>query len=254
MYAKAGIIAGIGVKNMLLADKMKALGKLPLLHNPGEKFTYGMGVDLLGYLVEVVSGKDLNQFLQERLFRPLGMKDTWFYLPEDKKQRLVPLYTEDRQTHQLRKMDNSIIFNGTELFADYPKFNGTYFSGGGGLSSTTYDYAIFLQMLLNGGTYNGVRILSRNAVRIMTMNQIHDLRVDSDNNYFGLGFKIISEEGSAATLMPSGAFQWGGMFATTYWADPKEKIVALIYTNIWPTSHGEVGDMFKNLVYQAIND
>ncbi|MBV7531730.1 serine hydrolase [Chitinophaga sp. sic0106] len=255
MYAKAGVIAGIGVNNMLLADKMKALGKLPLLHNPGEKWTYGMGVDVLGYLVEVLSGKSLDQFMRERIFEPLGMKDTWFYLPAGKQARLVPLYSEDKQTHQLRRTSNSIMLNGTELYADYPKFKGTYFSGGGGLSSTTYDYAIFLQMMLNGGTYNGVRILSRNSVRIMTMNQTGKLQIGWEKyNNFGLGFKITNEEGSAVSLMPAGSFQWGGMFATTYWADPKEKIVALIYTNIWPTSHGAMFDILKNLVYQAIND
>ncbi|WP_291911461.1 serine hydrolase [Chitinophaga sp. CB10] len=255
MYAKAGVIAGIGVKDLLLADKMKILGKLPLLHNPGEKWTYGMGVDVLGYLVEVLSGQSLDQFMHERIFRPLGMKDTWFYLPADKQARLVPLYSEDKKAHQLYRTPNSIMLHGTELYADYPKFKGTYYSGGGGLSSTTYDYAIFLQMMLNGGSYNGVRILSRNSVRIMTMNQTGDLALGSDKyNNFGLGFKITSEAGSAISLMPAGAFQWGGMFATTYWADPKEKIVALIYTNVWPTTHGSMNETFKNLVYQAIND
>ncbi|NIG52841.1 serine hydrolase [Chitinophaga sp. Cy-1792] len=255
IYAKAGIVGGVGLKDQVVGDKMKILAKLPLLHNPGEKWTYGLGVDVLGYLVEVLSGKSLDQFFKERLFQPLGMNDTYFYLPEDKKSRLVPLYTEDPNTHTVHNIGKSVNLKGVDLWADYPKFNGTYFSGGGGLSSTTKDYAIFLQMLVNGGIYNGVRILSRNTVRIMTMNQTGDLEVAWDKyNCFGLGFKVTTEKGSAVSLQPAGVFQWGGMFCTTYWADPKEKIVGLIYTNVWPTSHGDMNELFKNLVYQAIND
>jgi CubicO group peptidase (beta-lactamase class C family) len=126
------------------------------------------------------------------------------------------------------------------------------FSGGGGLSSTIRDYAVFLQMLLNGGIYNGKRILSRHTVYMMTANQIGELNLGDSK--FGLGFGIATEN-SAAKAPPSiGSYNWGGMFATSYWVDPKEKIVGLIYRNIWPTSFYELEPKFRILTYQALND
>jgi CubicO group peptidase (beta-lactamase class C family) len=251
IYAKAGVEAGISMDKVLLADKMKILGSLPLLHQPGEKWTYGLNTDLLGYLVELTSGMSLADFFKQRIFEPLVMKDTYFYLPKEKYNRLVTLYTEDTLTGKAVKMrmqrSGNINFN-----PDYPNTNGTYYSGGGGLSGTISDYAIFLQMLLNGGELNGKRLLSRNTVRMMTMNQINDLSLDTKK--FGLGFSITTEKSSAILPTPEGVFEWGGMFATTYWVDPKEKMVALVYRNIYPTHHGNLSDLFKVAVYQAIND
>ncbi|WP_276479615.1 serine hydrolase domain-containing protein [Paraflavitalea pollutisoli] len=251
IYAKAGIVGGIGVGKIRLADKMKALGKLPLFHQPGERWTYSLSVDVLGYLVEVVSGMPLDEYFRKRIFDPLGMKDTWFYLPKDKYNRLVTLYTEDTATQKVVPMPARTGING-EFASDYPAMEGTYFSGGGGLSSTIYDYAVFLQMLLNGGEYNGKRLLSRNTVRMMTMNQIGD--INRGPNKFGLGFGITTEKGSAVLPTQEGTFEWGGMFATTYWVDPKEKLVALIYRNVYPTRWGNLANLYKVLVYQAIND
>ena len=162
---------------------MKKLGKLPLLHQPGEKWTYGLNTDLLGYLVEVVSGMSLDQFFQAKIFEPLGMKDTYFNVPASKQSRVATLYHE--VFGKLLKAPSSVNYNGVFLI-DYPKLAGRYFSGGAGLSSTALDYGIFLQMMLNGGEYNGKRILSRNSVRMMTMNQIGD--ISFGNNKFGLGF------------------------------------------------------------------
>ncbi|MBO9562218.1 MAG: serine hydrolase [Niastella sp.] len=251
IYAKAGVVGGIGVDKIVLADKMKILGRLPLFHQPGERWTYGLNTDVLGYLVEVVSGMSLDAFLRKRIFEPLGMKDTYFYLPKDKYKRLVMLYTDDTATQRVKAMPERIGING-EFSRDYPATEGTYFSGGGGLSSTIYDYALFLQMLLNGGEYNGKRLLSRNSVRMMTMNQIGD--VSRGINKFGLGFGITTEKGSAAMPTQEGTFDWGGMFATTYWVDPKEKLVGLLYRNVYPTKWGSLGNIYKVLVYQAIND
>jgi CubicO group peptidase (beta-lactamase class C family) len=252
LYAKAGVVGGIGVDKIVLADKMKILGGLPLFHQPGEKYTYGLNTDVLGYLVEVISGMSLDAFLRKRIFEPLGMKDTYFFLPKEKYNRLVTLYTEDRATKKAVKIADNVELNGDVMRSDYPKSEGTYFSGGGGLSSTMYDYAIFLQMLLNNGEYNGKRLLSRNSVRMMTMNQIGD--ISRGVNQFGLGFGITTEKGSALLPTQVGTFEWGGMFATTYWVDPKEKLVGLMYRNIWPTSHGSIPNIFKVLVYQAINN
>lgn len=251
IYAKAGIVAGIGVGKIRLADIMKKLGPLPLAHQPGEKFTYGLNTDLLGYLVEVISGIPFDVFLQKRLFEPLGMKDTYFYLPAEKQNRLATLYTEDSNRH-IQKAPATMNINGTFL-SNYPNTNGTYFSGGGGLASTAYDYAIFMQMLLNNGVYNGRRILSRNTIRMMTTNQIGDLRLGHGNT-FGLGFELVTPQGSAFSPRPEGSYSWGGMFSSSYWIDPKEKIAAQLFLQLYPNSHGDIHEKFKVLAYQALND
>lgn len=252
IYHKAGVIGGIGVENVLLRDKMKILGKLPLFHQPGEKWTYGLNTDVLGYLVEVVSGMSLDEFFRKRIFEPLGMKDTYFYIPKEKQHRLVNLYSEDTIA-KIVKTTPVRWLNGN-FYRDFPNSNGTYFSGGGGLSSTIYDYAIFLQMMVNGGTYNGKRLLSRNTVRMMTMNQMGDIQRSGNPNYFGLGFGVTSERGSAAIPANAGTFDWGGMFATMYWVDPKEKLIGLFYRNIFPSRQAGFSDRYKVLVYQAIDD
>jgi len=251
IYAKAGVVGGLGVGRILLADKMKILGSLPLFHQPGEKFTYGLNTDLLGYLVEVISGMSLDKFFRTRIFEPLGMKDTYFYLPKEKYNRLATLYTSDSTEHAVKMADHMDI-NGN-FNADYPNTEGTYFSGGGGLSSTAYDYALFMRMLLNGGELNGKKILSRSAVRMMTSNQIGALSLGNGDK-FGLGFELVTEEGSAFTPASAGTFSWGGMFSSNYWMDPKEKIVAQIFLNIYPNPHGDIHNKVKALVYHAINN
>ena len=244
IYAKYKIPSGIGTPNRKLDEAMNALAALPLAHQPGERWTYGLSVDLLGYLIEIWSGQPLDQFLRTRLFEPLGMNDTYFYLPADKQNRLAVLYTED-STGALRRQTTRF-----GMSPDFPKVAGTYFSGGAGLSSTLYDYAIFLQMLLNGGEYNGKRLLSPTTVRLITTNQIGDL--SQGLNKFGLGFSITSERSAARFPVSQGSFDWGGIFGTTYWVDPKENLVALIYTQKYPNSYGDLTDKFKVLVYQAI--
>jgi CubicO group peptidase (beta-lactamase class C family) len=250
IYAKSNLTAGIGVQNDNLLDAMKRLGKLPLMHQPGEKFTYGLNSDLLGCLVEVISGMTLNDFFHSRIFEPIGMKDTYFLVPKEKANRLVNLYKED-STGKLLKAESKML-NGP-VGADYPLQNSTYYSGGAGLSSTIYDYAIFLQMLVNNGVYNGKRILSRNSVRMMTTNQIGDISYRGDDR-FGLGFQLITDKSSGRTPAQSGTFSWGGAFATSYWVDPKEKLVMLFYRQLQGTTHGDVVEKFRALTYQAIKD
>jgi CubicO group peptidase (beta-lactamase class C family) len=250
IYAKNKLTAGIGVQDDNLLDAMNRLGKLPLMHQPGEKWTYGLNADLLGCLVEVISGMTLNDFFRTRIFEPLGMKDTYFHVPSDKAFRLVNLYREDSTGHLVKAGNN--MLNGP-VGTNYPLVNSTYYSGGAGLSSTIYDYGIFLQMLLNNGVYNGKRLLSRNTVRIMTMNQIGDLSFRGDDK-FGLGFQIITEKSSSHTPAQAGTYSWGGAFATSYWVDPKEKLVMLFYRQLQGTTHGDVVEKFRALVYQAIND
>lgn len=245
IYAKAGIPVGFEGGNLLLQTEIAKLGKLPLAHQPGERFTYGLNTDVLGAVVEKISGKPLDQFFRERIFEPLGMNDTYFFLPAVKQSRLVPIYTYNEKG-KLQPLEHY-----GAITADYPVRKGTYFSGGAGLSSTTADYAAFLQMLLNKGEYNGKRLLARRTVELMTSNQIGDLNVRL--NKFGLGFEITTEQGQAKLGVSEGSFSWGGYFGTTYWVDPKEKLVCLLFTQQSPLK-SDLHDKFRASVYQALND
>lgn len=248
IYAKNKITAGLYVQDDKLGDAMTRLGPLPLMHQPGEKWTYGLNTDLLGYLVEIWSGMTLDEFFQKRIFTPLGMKDTYFNVPPAKAGRLVNFFNED----SLGVLQNEkYAFGPGGLDMAFPNHKKEYFSGGGGLSSTIYDYGIFLQMLLNGGTYNGQQLLSRNTVRMMTMNQIGELNLGEDK--FGLGFSIVTETSSRKMPMQTGTYGWGGAFSTTYWVDPKEKMIVLLYRQMWGTK-GDIDSKFRILAYQALND
>jgi CubicO group peptidase (beta-lactamase class C family) len=253
IYAKNNMTGGVGVNDQTLGDAMNRLGTLPLLYQPGEKWMYGLSTDVLGYLVEKWSGMSLEDFFAKRIFRPLGMHDTYFNLPAEKGGRLVNFFLED--SSGMKKQD--AVFGGA-LDMKYPLKHTQYFSGGGGLCSTIYDYAVFLQMLLNGGEYNGVRLLSRNTVRMMTMNQIGDLSVnigEGGGTYkWGLTFSIETEKGSAFVPSQAGSYGWGGVFSTSYWVDPKEEMIVLLYRQIWGPHVINTDKTFKPLVYQAIND
>ncbi|HRJ31493.1 MAG TPA: serine hydrolase domain-containing protein [Cyclobacteriaceae bacterium] len=245
IYAKAGVPSGIGNDGDVIGDKIKILAKLPLKHKPGERWTYGLNIDVIGYLVELWSGMPFDQFLKKRVFDPLGMKDTWFYLPKDKHDRLVTLYSD--QGGKLARQVAPVYDN---VNPDYPKTNGKYFSGGAGLSSTVEDYAKFLHLFLNKGQYNGVRILSRKTVELILTNQLHV----PDANPFGLAFGLETDSNDYQSIVSIGSFSWGGAFNTHYWADPKEQLIGIIYTNMYNSSQWSLGSKFKVLVYQAIND
>ena len=245
IYARYKIPSGLGEINENLLEKMKALGKLPLAHQPGEKWTYGLNSDLLGCLVEIISGTNLEDYLQKKLFEPLGMQDTYFNLPKEKFSRLATVYTEDSLNHII-KWSHSF----RNIDPDYPMKKKRYFSGGAGLSSTAFDYGVFLQMLLNGGIYDKKEILSPRSVDLILQNQIGDLSLGK--NKFGLGFSIVTAQGAAFGGRNQGSFGWGGYYGTTYWADPKENMVCLIMTQHTPSSHYDLTNKFETLVYQAI--
>ncbi|WP_460974897.1 serine hydrolase domain-containing protein [Spirosoma knui] len=254
IYAKNNMTGGVGVNGQKLADAMNRLGSLPLFFQPGEQWRYGLSMDVLGYLIELWSGTSLEDFFQKRICQPLGMKDTYFNVPPEKGSRLVNFFQGD-STGTIQKQTS--VFGGA-LDMNYPLQKTDYFSGGGGMSSTVYDYAIFLQMLLNGGEYKGVRLLARNTVRLMTMNQIGDLNPNvgdhARDNAFGFGFLVISENGSKFTPSQVGTYSWGGVFSTSYWVDPKEDMLVLIYRQMWGPYVSNTDKAFKPLVYQAIND
>ena len=247
-YHDAGLIDGLTVRDLKLASQMKVLAIQPLLFEPGSAFAYGLSTDVLGYLVEVISGKPLDQFLSDEIFDPMGMNDTYFYLPEEKAGRLVTLYNE---------VDNVGLVahegSGTDLEVNdalYPVIGAkTYFSGGAGLSSTAHDYALFLQMLLNDGELDGVRILGRKSVELMRTG-----RVDWDGDDvpdFGLGFAVVSDVGRNGELASPGAYAWGGAFDTSYWIDPHEDLIGVYMSQARPTS-SDLSARFKTLVYQAL--
>lgn len=245
IYAKAGVPSGLGESKGKLLDKMKLLGKLPLAHQPGEKFTYGLNTDLLGCLVEIISGKSLEAYMNEHIFEPMGMKDTYFNVPMEKASRLPSVYTEDanKQVIQWAPTFRSINPN-------YPLASKSYFSGGAGLSSTAFDYAIFLQMILNGGQYNGKQILGRRTAELMISPQLESGMMGNDN--FGLGFSITGEKSANLNMRTKGSFSWGGYYGTTYWADPKEKLIVLIMTQHTPNSHSDFNAKIENIIYGSL--
>jgi len=245
IYAKAGIPSGLGYFDADLLTEMKKLGKLPLAFQPGEKFQYGLNTDLLGCLIEVISGQTLDEFLRRNIFEPLGMKDTYFNVPASKANRLAAVYTED-SLHHIIPWSHTF----RHIDPDYPTMNKHYFSGGAGLTSTAFDYAIFMQMLLNGGIYNGKRILSPRTVEMMTSNQL-DFHYNGTNN-FGLGFDIVTEKGANLGPRNKGTFSWGGYYGTTYWADPRAKLVCLIMTQHTPNSHGDLANKITDIIYSSI--
>lgn len=247
IYAKATVPSGIGNNKDVLAEKMKTLGKLPLKHQPGERWTYGLNTDVLGYLVEVWSGLTFDQFLKTRIFDPLGMKDTYFYLPTDKHHRLVALH-ENKNDKVIKRQTK--VYDGAD--PNYPLLEGKYFSGGAGLSSTVEDYAKFLQLFLNKGIYNGTRLLSRKTVELMLTDQISE--IVSPGNEFGLGFGLETERNDWQSVMSPGSFRWAGAFNTHYWADPKERLIGMVFTNVYSSPHWNIGEKFVNLTYQSIAD
>jgi CubicO group peptidase (beta-lactamase class C family) len=245
IYAKNNISPGLGNIKTALGEEIRLLGKLPLAHHPGEKWTYGLNTDVLGYLVEIWSGIPFDQFLRTRIFDKLGMDDTYFSLPKEKQNRLVTLHEggEDGKMSVIKTKPFG-------LNPDYPKFPTRYPSGGGGLSSTVEDYAKFLQLFLNKGEYNGVRLLSRKTVELILTDQLQPPL----ENEIGLGFGLETEKNDFYSPLSIGSFSWGGAFNTHYWADPKEKLIGLLFTNVFNTTHWSIGEKFKVLTYQGIAD
>jgi CubicO group peptidase (beta-lactamase class C family) len=249
IYAKAGIVDLFTTEDVKIGDNIKKLAKLPLHHNPGEKFTYSEGLDVLGYFIEVVSGMPFDEFLKTRIFEPLGMNDTQFYLPESKYDRLVPVQT---------KNENStwITYPVTFYDTDYPKKGAkTFFSGGAGLTSTAKDYATLLQMYLNKGELNGVRLLSRTTVETILTNQIPYISEDNIPAVHGLAFGLVDKrKHDLGGNGSEGTFEWGGYFNTQYFADPKEEIIGILLKQTQKVNTDDTSGKFRILVNQAIAD
>ena len=245
IYHKAGITDLFTTEKITIGESVKRLAKLPLHHEPGAKFTYSEGLDVLGYLVEIVSGKPFDVFLKERIFDPLGMNDTRFYLNEAQGARLV-----DVHTYKAGKWQEYPV---TFYDPAYPKAGAkTFFSGGAGLSSTTEDYAKFLQMYLNGGSYNGVRLLSPLTIQTAMKNQVGDLW--NADKYYGLAFGVVTAKGVAqGGLGSEGTFDWGGYFNTQYFADPNHKIIGLLFKQVSGAGKGDqTAWKFRQMLFSAV--
>jgi CubicO group peptidase (beta-lactamase class C family) len=252
-YRKNSVPDGLAQTSMALAQAVDALAAQPLVSQPGAAFNYSLSTDVLGRVVEVVSGQTLDVFFRERIFTPLGMTDTAFDVPADKWSRLATVYSPDG-AGGIRPMKDPETFGNTEMspIAWY-KAPKTYFSGGAGLVSTARDYARFAQMLLNGGTLGGERLLSPKTIELMTTSHTADIQagpIVGAGAHFGLGFRVVTDVGATQTLGSPGTFGWSGIYGTVFWVDPKEKLVAIMLVQRYPGS--PVATAFQPLVYQAL--
>jgi CubicO group peptidase (beta-lactamase class C family) len=243
MYRKANLWGGT------LKDMIQKLSEIPLLYQPGTKWNYSFSTDVLGYLVEVVSGKSFDVFLKENIFSPLKMTDTGFNVPKEKINRCSAIYgiSDNKGIKVISKPDTSQISRPAKLF-----------SGGGGLFSTAGDYLIFAQMLLNKGEVNGVRLLGTKTVDFMTENHLDEGLVHFESNHpglgFGLGFSVVMDVPKTQTLGSAGAYGWSGIYNTYFSIDPKEKLICILMTQFSPFAYYPVNREFNVLVYQAIVD
>ena len=252
MYETAGVASGLLQYDGTIGDSVKHLAGLPLLFNPGDRFEYSLGVDVVGRLVEVISGQPLDEFFRTRIFEPLGMKDTYFYPPENKLDRLATAYTFYAEKGLNRFPDTAIREGSFVYSADYPSRGPKkLFSGGAGLVSTAMDYARFCQMMLDGGKAGNTRLLSRKSVELMTQDQLGKIGPDQG---FGLGFGVKGVKAPLSELGSPGEYNWGGFFYTDFTIDPKEQMIVLFMAQLHPTGGLTLNEEVNVLAYQAIID
>lgn len=225
------------------------LASMPLNYHPGEAWQYSAATDVVGHLVEVISGQNLDDFLRERIFEPLDMPDTHFYMEADKADRLTAQYTPG-DSMKITLQDPG---SAESRWISGPK---TLFRGAGGLASTARDYLRFQQMMLNGGELNGVRLLAPSTVSLILENHTGDLDLwlAGPGMGFGLGYGVVVDRGAAATPLSEGAGYWGGAYCTISWLDPEQELVAVLMTQVRPYTHINVRQDFQVLTYQAILD
>jgi CubicO group peptidase (beta-lactamase class C family) len=249
---KIGEVEKAGTLQSMIDD----LGKIPLEFSPGEAWNYSVSTDVIGYLIGKISGKPLEQFLKERIFSPLGMNDTDFFVPADKAHRLAACYSADKGGMTLQDDPTR------SSFLSPPSF----ISGGGGLCSTAADYLTFCRALLNGGELGGVRLIGPKTLKLMTSNHLPGGRylpemsrsLFSEASYsgmgFGLGFSVTIDP--VQTLIPgsAGEYAWGGAATTSFWVDPAEELIAIFMTQVLPSSAYPIRRELRTMVYAAITD
>jgi len=236
-----------------LADMMTRLSGLPLACHPGEKWIYSLSTDVLGRLIEVLSGTDLRSFLKSRILDPLGMAETDFWA-DGRADRLAANYAQDRDDG-LRLLDDPA----NSRFAQPV----TFYSGGGGLTSTCADYLRFCRMLAGGGSLDGVRILGPRTLRLMRANHLPGVIADMSTGGFadaytgtgfGLGFAVVVDPAAQQVSTSAGEYYWGGAATTIFWIDPKEDLIALFFTQLMPSTAYPIRDEMRALIYGAITD
>lgn len=253
-YRKEGVTDGLASPEVTLADNIARLARAPLVSQPGREYRYGLNTDVLGRLVEVVSGQPLDVFLRERVFKPLRMDDTAFAVTESKWPRLAVAYT-GAEGGGLRPMKDPETVDLVVMSPwDYYRPSKRYLSGGAGLVSSAPDYARFLEMLRRGGELGGVRLLSPKTVELMTVSHTHDIpRVwpVAPGNEFGLGVDVLVDLGASQIAGTPGLYGWGGIYGSTYWVDPKERLVAVLMTQRYPSDFRWT-NVFRAMVYQSL--
>lgn len=242
-----------GIQGWYLADRevpvreiVRSMASLPMDAQPGERFVYGYANDILGALIEQVSGRPLDVYLQEALFAPLAMTDTHFFLPDEKVVRLATVYSASEQG--LVRAPDPGAGVGQGHYVQGPRVT---FGGGAGLVSTAQDYARFLQMMLNGGTLDGVRVLSPATVELMTVNHLDSI-VFRPGLGIGLGFDIVTDLGVRGVPGAVGDFGWGGAYHSTYWVSPQDGLVVVFFTQLIPSTGSDIHAKLRTLLYQSL--
>jgi CubicO group peptidase (beta-lactamase class C family) len=243
-----------GIQGWYFADRdepiretVRRIATLPMDDHPGEKFVYGYATDILGAMIEEISGMKLDMFLSEKILSPLKMNDTHFYLSMKKIDRLATVYSATTDRGIVRAADPGGAV-GQGHYVNGPRMS---FSGGAGYLSTATDYARFLQMLLNGGELDGARILSPKSVELMTIDHLHDIEF-RDGVGMGLGFDIVLDVGSRGTPGSMGDFGWGGAYHSTYWVSPKDRLVVVFFTQLLPATGSDIHGKLRTMIYQAM--
>jgi len=243
LVLKNGITEGFEERPIELQENIKRIAKLPLFHDPGDDWTYSLSFDVLGAVIEIASGEKLDNYFHQHIFEPLGMMDTYFYLPDEKFSRLVTVYE-----HNMTK--NGFI-PATYEMTEYPVQGAkTYLSGGADLSCTTNDIGIFAHMLLNGGEYKGARILGSSYVEMMTTKQSEHGWWDS---VVGFGVSITTRAGAEQNPQSEGAFGFGGFYDTYCWVDPDHGLVAILLLQMYPNNEFGIHQKFQHLTYGIID-
>lgn len=272
--AQLGVPTHMSYDSIPLTEAVRRMAKMPLKHEPGEAFTYACNTNVLGALCELISGQDIYTFIKERVLDPCDMTDTYFYLPEDKKDRLVTLYYYPRKTefskqssthaatfaaaadeatadNQVAKDSPADLKRAEGIYQDFPYTGAQVFcSPSAGLCGTIQDYAKFCQMILNGGTFNGHRVIGRKTLEMMQKNGVGNMRGEIG---FGMAWDVFTPENAHNTIVSEGSMRWGGMFGTDYIIDPQEKLIVLMYQNNMPNLSGyNAKTLMHNTVYQAL--
>jgi CubicO group peptidase (beta-lactamase class C family) len=253
LYTRWAISDGLSETPGTIGDNARRLAAQPILFAPGEAWEYSLATDVLGRVVEVASGRTLDQFLRERIFEPLKMKDTHFVLPASKRDRLAAVYHPGAGGKVERTVGHPVQDGPLVYSATYPTWdNGRYYSGGAGLVSTLGDYARFLQTLLNRGELDGVRVLKAETVDRMTANQIGDLLMPDwgHGDRFGYGFGVVSRKGGSPEAV--GSYSWGGFFYTYFWVDPKNELIGVLFTQTYPSGDLKLREELKRRTYEAL--